>query len=126
MRVLKAGDNMTGAWAGKFTCTGYGNGDDGCDAILEVNESDLYGTYMSSMGRYETHYITFMCPCCGAETDLANDDGYRHKDFPKRLRPGTLPHASTYQRKEAQRRLSNRESYIRPLDVDTSTNTSAN
>ena len=119
MKILKAGDNMSGVWAGKILCTGHGNGNTGCGALLEVSEEDLYGTHSSFMGRAETYYITILCPCCGAETDLANSDGNRHKELPRisRFRAQGFPMATTQQREHAQELLRQGRGYVSPRSV---------
>ncbi len=105
MQIIQPGVTMDTRRVGKFSCTGVGNGNNGCGAVLELSEDDLYGTYNSCMGRFETYFVTFMCPCCGSETDLANSDGYRNPDLPKHYRAGAVPHASTVARKAALKSL---------------------
>lgn len=117
MRILSPGENMTGRWVGKLTCTGKGNEGRGCGAALEVTEDDLYGTYSSHMGRFETYYITFMCPCCGSETDVSDTDGYHAAEFPARFRPQDFPKATTQQRSTA-RSLLRGGKYVCPRNVD--------
>jgi hypothetical protein len=85
LKIITPGNHMNLEWTGEFECTGRGNGNHGCGAKLEIQHSDLFGTYNSCMGRDETWFVTFMCPCCGAMTDLANTDGYRHPDFPRTM-----------------------------------------
>lgn len=69
MKVIQPGQNGP-EWAKQFSCTGTGNGDGGCSAILLVSASDLYHTYHTDyLGDTDT-YTTFCCPLCGAETDV--------------------------------------------------------
>ena len=68
MKVVKKGRAQKG-WAQEFTCTGKGNGNGGCGAVLLVEEGDLYQTCNSCMGETE-YYTTFKCACCGVETDV--------------------------------------------------------
>lgn len=114
MQIIKPGDTMDARWKAEFTCTGKGNGNQGCDAVLEITEDDLYGTYNSCMGRDETHFVTFLCPCCGAETDVSNTDGYRHPNFPTSGRLGTIPQVSRDRVRAAQQRLKNGGGYVSP------------
>ncbi len=70
VKILKEG--TPAQWFGVVKCSGYGNGNYGCGAELEVEQDDLEHTYTSFMGRSETHYITIKCPCCGKHTDVDN------------------------------------------------------
>jgi len=72
MKVIEKGTGQKG-WAKKLTCTGTGNGDGGCKAVLLVEEDDLYAQYSSSMGETTT-YVSFRCCECGVETDVYRDD----------------------------------------------------
>jgi len=84
MKVIKKGKTPEErAWKREFDCTGYGNGNRGCGAVLEVQEDDIFTTYRSSMGRWECNFLTFRCPECGANTDIDNDDGA--KEMPPHL-----------------------------------------
>lgn len=68
MKVIKKGSGQKG-WSSEFECTGKGNGNGGCGAILFVEFDDLY--YTSSSCRDETtHCITFSCCDCEMETDV--------------------------------------------------------
>ena len=51
-------------------CTGAGNDNVGCGAKLQIGQADLYKTMSYSYDGSSDSYITFMCPCCGAETDV--------------------------------------------------------
>lgn len=71
MKVIVEG--KSGGWSKRFKCTGRGNGDGGCGALLEVTESDLIHT--QSHARDETtDYATFECCSCGKWTDAGSDD----------------------------------------------------
>ena len=69
MQVIKQGRRQTG-WAKEFTCTGAGNGDGGCDAVLLVEQGDLYHTYHNDYGGGRDVFTTFTCSECGVETDV--------------------------------------------------------
>jgi hypothetical protein len=70
MKVIKPG-NTHKAWTRKLTCTGSGNGGEGCGAVLEVTFTDIYETANCDYMGDCDHYKTFCCPCCGAETDIS-------------------------------------------------------
>lgn len=69
MKVLRNGDGRKG-WAKEYECTGAGNGNGGCGAILLVEEGDLYKTHSYDYGGGHDVYTTFKCPQCGNETDV--------------------------------------------------------
>jgi hypothetical protein len=69
MKVIQSGDGRKG-WAKEFTCTGAGNGNGGCGAILLVEENDVYKTHYYDYGGGHDSYNTFKCPQCGNETDI--------------------------------------------------------
>ena len=69
MKVIKKGRPQTG-WAKELACTGAGNEDGGCGAILLVEIDDVYETSSTFCGRDRTTYNTFKCPECGVETDI--------------------------------------------------------
>ncbi len=54
MKVIKSGDGRKG-WAREETCTGQGNGIDGCGAELLLEENDLYHTRNTDYGGIVTH-----------------------------------------------------------------------
>lgn len=73
MKVLKEGSPQKG-WAKRFKCTGGGNGNGGCGAVLLVEFGDLFTT--ESHARDETTtYVTFKCSSCGVLTDIDRKDG---------------------------------------------------
>lgn len=68
MKVIKPGRPQKG-WAKEFKCTGAGNGDGGCGAVLLVEQEDVFQT--SSSVRDETdYYNTFECSECKVLTDI--------------------------------------------------------
>lgn len=69
MKVIKEGV-PGGLWHPQVTCTGAGNGNHGCGAILELEESDLFHTQHTDYGGDTEHYITIECPCCSRWTDI--------------------------------------------------------
>jgi hypothetical protein len=69
MKIITPGRPQTG-WAKEFTCTGAGNGNGGCGALLLVEQDDLYETLSSSYDGSTDHHITFKCSSCGIETDI--------------------------------------------------------
>jgi len=72
MKVLKAGTGQVG-WAKECSCTGVGNGNAGCEAVLLVEQNDLFRT--ESHARDETtRYVTFECPECQQWTDIQSSD----------------------------------------------------
>lgn len=68
MKVIKKGRPQTG-WAKEFTCTGRGNGDGGCGAILLVEIGDVFQTTSSCLHEVD-YYVTFRCPECKVLTDI--------------------------------------------------------
>ena len=69
MKVLEKGTGQKG-WASEFRCTGSGNGNGGCNALLLVEEDDLYQTYHHDHGGGKETFTTFRCPECGCQTDI--------------------------------------------------------
>lgn len=78
MKVLKQGKPHK-AWTRKVTCTGAGNGNEGCGAELEVTYEDIYETSSCDYTGDCDYYKTVCCPCCGAETDLPRDTPNYHR-----------------------------------------------
>lgn len=70
MKVIKEGDGRKG-WAKEFKCTGGGNGNGGCHAILLVEANDLYKTHNYDYGGGHDTFTTFECPLCHNETDVS-------------------------------------------------------
>jgi len=85
MKVIKKG-NPHKAWTRELTCTGAGNGGEGCDAVLEVTFADIYVTSSCDYTGDCDHFKTFCCPCCGAETDISSKTAnyYRIETLGKR------------------------------------------
>jgi len=77
MKVLTPGRKQKG-WAKESICTGKGNGEGGCGAVLLVEEDDMYLTFSSHYDGSTDQYNTFKCCCCGVETDI--------KDVPTHVR----------------------------------------
>ena len=102
MKIIKPGKTLGGFWSADFTCSGRGNGGNGCGAELEVSEDDLFQTHSSSMGE-SAHYTTFLCPGCGVQTDVSDTYGYRHPNLPSNAR--NFPSVSMAQQNEAKRLL---------------------
>ena len=71
MKVIKKGREQKG-WAEEFTCTGKGNDDGGCGAVLLVEEDDIFITHSSARDE-SIYYATFECPDCGVKTDPPKD-----------------------------------------------------
>ena len=69
MKVLKEGRPQRG-WSTEATCTGAGNGNGGCGALLLVEATDLYQTRSHHYDGSTEYYVTFRCEACGVETDL--------------------------------------------------------
>ncbi len=72
MKVIKKGRKQVG-WSQEFTCTGAGNGNGGCGAVLLVSEYDIYETLSEHYDGSTDYYQTFCCPECGNETDVKVD-----------------------------------------------------
>ena len=66
MKVAEASQK----WTGQVRCTGEGNGDAGCGLQLILEDDDLYNTYGYSEKEV---FVTFQCPRCLTQTDLAQD-----------------------------------------------------
>lgn len=69
MKVIKAGRAQKG-WAKEFTCTGAGNGNGGCNAVLLVEQDDVFGTESHHYDGSSEYYNTFKCVSCGIWTDI--------------------------------------------------------
>jgi hypothetical protein len=68
VKVIKKGRAQKG-WAKEFTCTGRGNGDGGCGALLLVEQADVFQTSSSHYDGSTDYYNTFKC-VCGVLTDI--------------------------------------------------------
>lgn len=67
MKVIKSG-KAGSAWKSKQKCTGKGNKQVGCNAVLLVEGDDVFNMSNENTAVKKT----FMCPECGAFTDLIN------------------------------------------------------
>lgn len=73
MKVLKK--ENTNIWGTVQVCTGYGNGDNGCGALLLVREEDVFVTFLDDIRGPETKFFyTFKCPICGRLTDIPENE----------------------------------------------------
>lgn len=81
MRVIEPG-RVDEKWAIKHRCTAWGNSGKGCEALLEIEFSDLRffeGNDSPTWGGRDPA-VSFKCPCCGKLTDLGLNDwptGYK-------------------------------------------------
>ena len=91
MKVLKKGRKPK-AWIRKFTCTslgGSGKGE-GCGALLQVGEEDLfvvseeYSSTYDYCGKVTESLVKFRCPVCGAETKVPSEVPFKFSELPKR------------------------------------------
>jgi hypothetical protein len=70
MEVIKKGNPK--GWEKEVTCTGKGNHNDGCGAVLKVCKDDLFISETSSYDGSGESYITIRCCECGVWTDLGS------------------------------------------------------
>lgn len=68
MKLLREGRCQNG-WAKEYKCTGHGNNNGGCGAVLLVDETDLFRTFRCCIDETE-EFTTFKCPQCGVLTDI--------------------------------------------------------
>lgn len=69
MKVIKKGRPQKG-WSEEFKCTGAGNGNGGCGAVLLVEQDDVFSTSSHHYDGSSEHYTTFKCMDCGVWTDI--------------------------------------------------------
>ena len=85
MKILEPG-KVGEKWTLQHRCTGWGNSGKGCEALLEVEYSDLRffpGNDSPTWGGRDPA-VSFKCPCCGKLTDLGiNDRPVGYKDLPR-------------------------------------------
>jgi hypothetical protein len=75
VEVIKPGKFGT-VWAMEVVCTGHGNGNSGCEAVLLVNREDLRyypGVPGDSWGSRDPA-VCFKCPICSSITDVPRKD----------------------------------------------------
>ena len=73
MKILKEGN--LNDWEIEQRCTGAGNDEPGCNARLLVAEEDIFITTCSAYYNDDKeYYYTFKCPCCGALSDISDED----------------------------------------------------
>ena len=81
MKILESG-RIGEKWAVQHRCTAWGNSGKGCEALLEIEFSDLRyfeGNDSPTWGGRDPA-VSFKCPCCGKLTDLGLNDwpiGYK-------------------------------------------------
>ena len=70
MKVLKEGRKQKG-WSTERECTGGGNGNGGCGALLLVEEADIRRYSHTDISGYTDPPIgVFRCCACGVTTDM--------------------------------------------------------
>ena len=69
MKVIKKGRPQKGC-SEEFKCTGSGNGNGGCGAILLVEQDDVFSTSSHHYDGSSEYYTTFKCIECGVWTDI--------------------------------------------------------
>jgi hypothetical protein len=70
MKVITPGREQAG-WSVERNCTGAGNKDGGCGALLLVEQADVFQTHRFDYGGGHDVFNTFRCGACGVLTDLA-------------------------------------------------------
>lgn len=60
-------------WKIEKECIGNKNNDGCCSALLEVETTDIYISYINSLTGNIFAY-TFRCPCCNRETIIPDKD----------------------------------------------------
>ena len=68
MKLIRPGRDQKG-WSKEFVCTGDGNGNGGCGAVLLVEEDDIFRTSSCHQGEVD-QFHTFRCCACGVDTDI--------------------------------------------------------
>jgi hypothetical protein len=98
MEILERSDT---GWHVDHNCTGWGNGNRGCNSSLRVSKEDLVyypGVKSESWGQKDPA-VSFKCPICDACTDLGK------KDWPQnasRLRKvGSVWYEGGYQERDS-------------------------
>lgn len=91
MKVLEPGTKTLLHWTIQHRCTGWGNSGNGCDALLEIEKTDLRyfkGNDSPTWGGRDPA-VTFKCPCCSTLTDIGVND------WPKDYRSLKAYHSSS-------------------------------
>jgi hypothetical protein len=83
MKVLKPGRPQKG-WSKESLCTGAGNGDGGCGALLLVEQADLFITTSSHYDGSNDEFVTFKCGECGVLTDIDGVPTNIKMDLPRK------------------------------------------
>lgn len=81
MKIIEQG-KFNKEWTIRHRCTGWGHDGHGCDALLEVEKSDL--RYRPSESEDRDSTVSFKCACCGALTAIGMVDW--PKDYRKLAR----------------------------------------
>lgn len=68
MKVIQQGRAQRG-WSKELRCTGEGNKGGGCNALLLVEQDDVFVTTSSARDEVD-YYNTFRCSECGVLTDI--------------------------------------------------------
>ncbi len=74
MKTIKKGRQQKG-WSKEYTCTGAGNGNGGCGAVLLVEEEDFFQTARHCYDGSSDYYVTFECQECTVWTDVKDFGG---------------------------------------------------
>ena len=75
MKILEPGKDPDKVWVLQHRCTGNGNSNEGCNALLELERSDLRRFEEQEYPwRIVPEAVLFKCPSCGALTDLHRSD----------------------------------------------------
>jgi hypothetical protein len=72
MKIIKPGREQK-SWAKEFKCTGKGNGNGGCEAILLVEKADLFYTQEFEREGGGSKHTGFECPQCHVLTDIPDN-----------------------------------------------------
>lgn len=67
----------------QHTCTGKGNGGNGCGAILGVTKEDIFYTSRMVSRESPDYFLTIRCVRCSVETDIA-ERTYKPEDYPSK------------------------------------------
>lgn len=70
MKTVEVG-KPPAVWSKNYRCTGVGNGGGGCEAMLAVEQTDLFRT-LDFYASEPVDHITFACQECGVCTDVTD------------------------------------------------------